>query len=86
MTNSYLKKTVLEVVDNQIAADNPPCTKAIYEKLLELGYTRMEAKENIAAILLTEIYDVLKSGKTYNDQRYQRNLEAMLKQAEAKSK
>jgi len=40
-----LKKTILEVVENQIKDNNPPCTKEVYEKLLETGYSNSEAKD-----------------------------------------
>ena len=61
MENLQLKKTILEVVDNQINANNPPCTKEVYEKLQEAGYSKSEAKDKIGAIVLTEIYDILKA-------------------------
>ena len=44
MVNLRLKKMILEVVDNQLKANDPPCTKDSYEKLLEEGYSKSEAK------------------------------------------
>ena len=38
MANLKLKKTILEVVDNQLKANDPPCTKDAYEKKSDLGY------------------------------------------------
>lgn len=43
MANLKLKKTILEVVDNQLKANDPPCTKDIYEKLLNAGYSKSDA-------------------------------------------
>lgn len=34
MANLQLKKTILEVVDNQLRLNDPPCTKDVYERRL----------------------------------------------------
>lgn len=60
MANLRLKKTILEVVDNQLKDNNPPCTRDVYEKLINAGYSKSEAKDKIGAVALTEIYDILK--------------------------
>lgn len=81
MANLRLKKTVLEIVDNQLKANDPPCTKSTYEKLLEAGYSISEAKDKIGAVILTEIYDILKEGKTFDEEKYKNCLEEMLIQS-----
>ncbi|MFA9465632.1 MAG: SEC-C metal-binding domain-containing protein [Velocimicrobium sp.] len=81
MANLQLKKSILEVVDNQLKDNNPACTKDVYEKLLDAGYSKSEAKDKIAAVVLTEIYDILKVGKSFDEARYQRSLEEMLQQS-----
>ena len=74
MANIHLKKTVLQVVDNQLRANDPPITKITYARLQALGYTKQQAKEKIAAVLLEEMYDVLKSKERFNEERYSENL------------
>jgi|GluameStandDraft_1065615.scaffolds.fasta_scaffold268944_1 hypothetical protein len=37
MANLMLKRTIMEVVDNQLKANDPPCTRDTYEKLLNAG-------------------------------------------------
>ena len=81
MANIKLKKTILEVVDNQLKANDPPCTKEIYEKLLNAGYSKSSAKDKIGAVVLTEIYDILKEGQTFDEEKYKRSLEKMLQQS-----
>lgn len=81
MVNIRLKNMILEVVDNQLKADDPPCTKDVYEKLLNAGYTKSEAKEKIGAVVLTEIYDILKAGKSFDEAKYQKSLEEMVEQS-----
>jgi hypothetical protein len=77
MENLRLKKIVIEVVDNQLQANNPPITKTTYERLQALNYTKQEAKERIAAVVLEEMYDVLKDKKPYDERRYTERLESL---------
>ena len=77
MPNMRLKKTILEVVDNQLRANDPPVTKITYERLQALDYTKQQAKEKIAAVLLEEMYDVLKDNKPFNENRYTKRLESL---------
>lgn len=81
MANLRLKKTILEVVDNQLRDNNPPETGMAYQKLLDAGYSRREAKEKIGAVVLSEIYDVLKEKQPYNEERYTQALEEMVQQS-----
>ena len=81
MANLRLKETTLEVVDNQLKANDPPCTKDVYEELLDAGYSKSEAKDKIGAVVLTEIYDILKAGKTFDEAKYQKSLEEMVQQS-----
>lgn len=81
MANLRLKKTILEVVDNQLRDNNPPETGMAYQKLLDAGYSRREAKEKIGAVVLSEVYDVLKEKQAYNEERYTQALEEMVQQS-----
>lgn len=80
MANLRLKKLILEIVDNQIDSNDPPCTKEVYTKLQEAGYSKAEAKDKIGAIVSTEIYDILKEGKNFDVALYKKSLEEMLQQ------
>ena len=81
MANLRLKKLILEVVDNQLKDNDPPATKAAYQKLLEAGYSVREAKEKIGAVALTEIYDVMKENQPYDEKRYTNALAEMIQQS-----
>ena len=74
MANQYLKSTVLHVVDNQLKDNNPLITKTTYERLRAMGYSEKQAKERIAAVLLEEMYDVLKNREQFNEERYTNKL------------
>ena len=81
MSNLRLKALILEVVDNQLKENNPPETKQAYEKLLEAGYSKREAKEKIGAVALTEIYDIMKENQPYDEERYVAALKEMVQQS-----
>ena len=81
MANLQVKKEILEIVDNQLKANDPPCTKAVYERLLEAGCSNREAKEKIGTVVLTEIYDILKQGKSFSEEKYEKSLKEMLQQS-----
>lgn len=74
MANKELKKSILEIVDNQIKTKNPKCTNETFGRLVASGYTIQEAKERIAEVLLDEIYIILKEKKTFNEERFAEQL------------
>lgn len=81
MANLRLKKTILGVVNNQLKKNDPPAAKQAYERLLDAGYSSSEAKEKIGAVVLEEIYDVMKENQSYNEKRYTEALDEMVQQS-----
>lgn len=81
MANIRLKKIILEVVENQLRENDPPATRRAYQKLLDVGYSTREAKEKIGAVVLAEIYDVVKENQPYDEKRYRLALEEMVRQS-----
>lgn len=77
VANQNFKMTILAAVDNQLRENNPPVTSVTLERLKTLGYTEKIAKEKIAAVLIEEIYDVMKNNEVYNEERYSRKLRAL---------
>ena len=87
--NPRLKALILQVVDNQIAGrdengrplattitDDPDYVKGAFERLSAV-HGPVKAKEMIAAVLLEEMYDVLKYQKVFNEVRYKTALERL---------
>jgi len=69
-TNHLLKATILEVVDNQLRANDPPETRSTLKRLIAEGYSEKQAKEFIACAVTSEIFDVLKNEEEFDLQRY----------------
>lgn len=80
MANLRLKKLILEVVDNQLRDNNPPKTREIYDRLMKAGYSSSESKEKIGAVVIEEIYDVMKEHQDYDEKKYEDALEEMARQ------
>lgn len=69
-TNPKLKATIIEVVDNQLKANDPPETRSTLDRLVAEGYSEKEAKELIACVVTSEIFDVMKNKEEFNLQRF----------------
>ena len=69
-TNPRLKAIILEVVDNQLRANDPPETRLTLNRLIEEGHSEKEAKELIACVVSSELFDIMKNEEEFNLQRY----------------
>lgn len=74
MANLRLKKHMLEAVENQLKANEPPFVKEVYLQLQSEGIPKKQCKEMIAAVLLGEIYEVMKFGRLFNEEHYKEEL------------
>ena len=72
--NKILQNQFMEVIDNQLKQNDPPETKATLERLLKAGYSRTDAKKYIGQCVALEIFNVLKKGEAFNEERYVKNL------------
>ena len=70
-------EAIVEVIDNQLAENNPPETKIALERLMALGEPRENAMRYIASVLSIEIFEVLKNNSHFNEERYVKNLKAL---------
>ena len=66
MVNLRLKSHIINIVENQIKMNEPKCTKETLKRLRNSGFSRKESIEQIASVLLEEIYDVMKSHIPFN--------------------
>ncbi len=75
--NPELRRALLEVVENQLRDGSPPETRTTLDRLLRDGFSRDQALELIACVVSSEIFDVLKSGRPYQEARYLAGLRAL---------
>jgi hypothetical protein len=70
-------EAIVEAVENQLAQNEPPETKATLERLMALGESRENAIRYIASALSVEIFEALKNDSPYDEKRYVSNLKAL---------
>lgn len=78
--NSRLKAAFLEVVDNQLNANDPPETRQTFERLIAQGISREDAIIFIAQAVCLEVFCIIKNKETYNRARYVKNLQRLPKE------
>jgi len=64
------RRMILEVVENQIRDNDPPETRQTLRRLIKEGFSREGAVELIAAVVVNEIYNVLKQEENFNRKRF----------------
>jgi len=72
--NPRLRASFLEVVDNQLKANDPPETRHTLDRLIAQGISREDARNYIAQAVCIEVFNVLKHNETFDQTRYVRNL------------
>lgn len=77
--NEKLRAQIFEIIENQRRNNDPPETKATYDRLRKQGYDDFVTRQMIGQCLAVELFDVLKFGKPYNNERYIKNLIALPK-------
>ncbi len=77
--NPYLKSAILEVVDNQLEANDPPETRQTFDRLISEGYSEEDAKKLIGWVVTSEIFDVLKKQEPFNPERFAKALHELPK-------
>lgn len=73
----HVRKALFEVIENQMKENNPPETKKTYQRLLDQGFSREETLRMMAAVILTEMNDMLKENRTFDEAGYVEALQAL---------
>ena len=68
--NPHLKAAVMEVVENQLRDGDPPETKEKFARLLAEGHGEDEARRLLGCVVVSEIFDIMKSSKPFDATRY----------------
>ena len=80
--NPRLKAAFLEVVENQLEANDPPETRHTLDRLIAQGISEEEAKLYIAQAVCYEVFNVMKYKQPSDQARYIRNLQHLPKEPE----
>jgi hypothetical protein len=75
--NPALRDAVLKLLDEQLAKNEPRELRTTLERLVGLGYTRESARELLAHVVVSEIFEVMARGERYDRVRYLAALERL---------
>jgi hypothetical protein len=78
--NEKLREQIFEIIENQLRDNDPPETKATYDRLQKEGFDDFQTRQMIGQCLAVELFDVFKFGKPYNNERYIKNLKSLPKE------
>ena len=59
--NPRLQKLAFEVIENQIRDNDPPETKATWDRLKSAGYSDLQIKKMIGGVFIQHLYHVMKN-------------------------
>lgn len=76
-SNEIFREQIFEILKNQIKSGTPPETKQTLERLVDLGYSDQDARMLIGRCVAVELFNVLKFGKPYDNDRYISNLKKL---------
>jgi len=77
--NPYLKEAILQVVTNQLHANDPPEVKETLERLISEGISKQQAIDIIGAVVSAHIYDILKEQHEFDKAKYVNDLNKLPK-------
>lgn len=79
-TNEIFREQIFEIISNQLEDNNPPETKSTYNRLRKLGFDDFQSRQMIGQCVAVELFNVLKFGESFNDERYVKNLKGLPKE------
>lgn len=71
---AFAEKTLIQAIENQLEADNPPAVKATLNKLTLVGYERAEILQLMALVLAHEIAAMLREDRPFDGAWYEQAL------------
>ena len=75
--NPRLQKLVFEVIENQIRDNDPPETKATWDRLKSAGYSDLQIKKMIGGVFIQHLYHVMKDLVPMDTEKHIRDLKRL---------
>ena len=72
--SSIAQEAVFEIIENQLRDNNPPITKETYTRLKSDGFSHDDTMKLIGCAMTTEIHEIMKQRKPFDEGRYTQNL------------
>ncbi len=77
--NPFLHISLDAIVVNQLNNNDPKQTRITYNKLRREGDSHLDAVHKIAAVLVDEIWNIMRCGREFDERRYVRKLKRLTK-------
>lgn len=65
------EEVLVEAIENQLAADDPPATRAVMNRLTLVGYPREEILQLMAQVLAAEIHSLMREQRAFDRDGYE---------------
>jgi hypothetical protein len=75
--NLRVRAAILEAVENQLSADDPPEVRLTLKRLVEKGSSERAARLYIGVALLFEMNEILRTKEPFNEERYVASLKRL---------
>ena len=72
--NERIRQQIFEIINSQLKDNNPPETKATYDRLRKQGFDDFVTKQLIGQCIAVELFEIIKFAKPFNNERYIKNL------------
>lgn len=73
----FVEERLLEAIENQLAAQQPPAVQAVLNKLTLVGHTREEIVQMMAQVLAWQISEMLEADRAFDMDAYERALRTL---------
>ena len=78
--NEKIREQIFEIIKNQLKDNDPPETKSTYDRLRKDGFDDYQTRQMIGQCIAVELFDIIKFGKPYDNNRYIKNLKKLPKE------
>lgn len=65
------EEVLIEAIENQLAADDPPAARAVLNRLTLVGYPRDEILQLMARVLAAEIHALMREERGFDRDAYE---------------
>jgi hypothetical protein len=72
-----VREAIREIIDTQFRENSPPQVRRAAERLVASGYTGEEALALLGCALSREMFELLGSGRSFDEARYTASLERL---------
>ncbi len=81
--DQFIEAELIQAIENQLLAQQPPAVQAVFNKLTLVGHTRDEIVQMMAQVLAWQISEMLGAEQPFNRVAYERALRALPQLPEA---